>query len=203
MKLFIDAASGGDFRGLAGLEVAQGAVTGPDPDRVRQLSGLVPGPVCAAVAAGRAADMLREARALAAIARNVVVMMPATADGLEAVAACAAEKIAAGVIGCASPVEVLRAAQAGARHVAVEPAGASGPATEALDAVRRIVASLRSYGYATEVLVAAVKSAGELVDAAIAGAHAAAVPAALLAEIARRPPDAGTPGLAIGERAGR
>jgi transaldolase len=131
-------------------------------------------------------------------------MLPATSDGLEVVERCAAERIAAGVTGCASPVEVLRAARAGARSVVVAMGVGGATAAEAMDAVRRIVASLRSYGYATEVLVAGVSSPGELVDAAIAGAHAAVVPPAVLAELARGMSDAGfTKALAAGQRAGR
>ena len=204
MKLFVDAA-GGDLRGVAGLEVAHGAITGASPDRIREVRGLLAGPLCAAVAPGGAADMLRQARALAAVARDVVVMLPATSDGLAVVEGCAAERIAAGVTDCASPVEVLRAARAGARAVIVATGGGGATAGEAMDAVRRIVASLRSYGYATEVLVTGVTSPGELVDAAIAGAHVAIVPPTVLAELARgTPDDAGrAAGVAAGPRAGR
>jgi transaldolase len=124
--------------------------------------------------------LLEEARALAAIASNVVAELPFSEDGLGVVRACAAERIKTNVTRCLTPVQALRAAQAGA--VYVSPFWRPGEAAD-FDLVRKIVASYKTYEIATQVLVVAVRSAGDVLDAALAGAQIASVPFPFLRQI--------------------
>jgi transaldolase len=189
VKLFLDAADSRDIRDAVARSAA-GALTGANPDLVRELCGLVAGPVCAAVAPGPADEMLRRARELAGIAPHVVVALPHSPEGLEVARACAAAGIPVAVTGCAGPIDALQAARAGARYVAVTPARGGVAVADAMDGVRQAVASLRTFGFSTEVMAAPVTYPGEAIDAALAGAHVAVAPPALLRALAAPQPSA-------------
>lgn len=51
------------------------------------------------------------------------------------------------------------------------------------DVIRKLVALFRTYGVPTEIVAAAIRIPTDVIDAALAGAHAAAAPAAVLREL--------------------
>jgi len=157
--------------------------TGKAPEDVlRAICAVANGPVIVEVAAG--ADdreaMLREARAFAGVGAGVVALLPATDAGLEVVRACAAEKIRTAIGGFRSPEHALAAVRAGASLLSA-PVGL--PGSGASDLIRKLVALLRTYGEAAEVVAGEIRMPTHVIDAALAGAHAAAVPAAVLREL--------------------
>jgi hypothetical protein len=80
----------------------------------------------------------------------------------------------------------VRAAQAGARTIAV--AALPGmPFADRMDLARKLVASLRSFDLAAEVLVGSLRNASDVVDVALAGANVAAAPASVLRALSPRP----------------
>jgi len=121
---------------------------------------------------------LREARAWAEVAANVVVKLPGSEAGIEVVRACAAERIRTAVGTCPSPEQALAAARAGAAHVSA-PVGRAG-GVDGNDVIRKLVALFRTYGVPTEIVAAAIRIPTDVIDAALAGAHAATAPAAVL-----------------------
>jgi transaldolase len=48
---------------------------------------------------------------------------------------------------------------------------------------RKLAALFRTYGVATEIVASAIRMPTEVIDAALAGAHAAAAPAAVVREL--------------------
>ena len=60
---------------------------------VKEICTIIPGPVSAEVVVEGAEAMIEEARKIAAWAPNVVIKIPATAEGLEVTSALAREKI--------------------------------------------------------------------------------------------------------------
>ena len=196
VKLYVDSVDPGEIAAcVAGKETsgvttsaarlaeAAGAAGRAPHDLLREICGVARGPVSVEVAAG--ADdrdgMLREARAWAAVAANVVVKLPASAAGIEVVRACAAERIPTAVGTCPSPEQALAAARAGAAHVSA-PVGRVG-GVDGNDVIRKLVALFRTYGVPTEIVAAAIRIPTDVIDAALAGAHAAAAPAAVLREL--------------------
>jgi len=51
------------------------------------------------------------------------------------------------------------------------------------DVIRKLVALFKTYGVTAEVVAGAIRMPTDLIDAALAGAHAAAAPAAVLRQL--------------------
>ena len=102
MKMFLDTANLAEIEQAVKWGAIDGVTTNPTlvakeggnfKERITAICRLVKGPVSAEVIATEAADMVKEARELAAIADNVVIKIPMTPDGLQAVTALQAERI--------------------------------------------------------------------------------------------------------------
>jgi hypothetical protein len=87
MKFFIDTAEIKDIRELAATGLVDGVTTNPSliaksgrqfVDVIKEICGIVPGPVSAEVTATDHATMLNQAHKLAKIASNVVIKVPLT-----------------------------------------------------------------------------------------------------------------------------
>jgi transaldolase len=170
VRFFVDSADANEIRAC----LAQGLAAG----------------VTAPVTAEDRDGMLREARALSRLAAeaspssgpaDLAVRLPCSPEGLAAARACASEGIRTEVAPCATPVDALRAARAGATYVS-PPTGPNGPSAEAHDLVRKLVATLRSYELPTEVLVAA-RNPSQVVEAGLAGARGVTAPYAVLMQL--------------------
>ena len=146
------------------------------------ICGVANGPVGVDVTAADRDRMLREARDWAAVAANVVrgAARPATMAST-VVRACAAERIGTGVAAGASAELALAAARAGAAYVTV-PVGRAG-GVDGYDMIRKLVALFRTYEVATQVIAAAIRIPTEIIDAAVAGAHAASAPGEVLRQL--------------------
>jgi transaldolase len=196
VKLFVDSADAteigacvaaagttGVITSGARLQQAAQAADRPPQELLRDICGVANGPVGVELAAGPSdrEAMLREARLWAGVAANVVVLAPAADAGLEIVRACAAERIRSGIGVGRSPEQALAAARAGANYLSA-PVGRAG-GFDADDQIRKLAALLRTFEMTTEIVAIPIRSPSDVIDAAVAGAHAAAVPAAVLREL--------------------
>jgi transaldolase len=194
VKLFVDSADPAEIALYVAAKATCGATTSASllaeaARRTGRQPGALLGAICAvangpvgvAVTAADRGAMLRDARAWAAVAANVVAVLPASDDGVEVVRACAAERIGTGVAAGASPELVLVAARAGAALVTV-PVGRVG-GVDGYDMVRKLIALFRTYEVATQVIAAAICIPTELIDAAVVGAHAATAPGDVLRQL--------------------
>ena len=163
------------------VEAARRAGQAPE-ERLRALGAVANGPIIVelAAAAGDRDALLAEARAWAAVGGDVVALLPATDAGLAVVRACAADRIRTGVGGFRSPEQALAAVNAGASQLAA-PVGI--PGSGAGELIRKLVALLRTYQAAAEVVASEIQIPTHVIDAALASAHAAAVPAAVLRDL--------------------
>ena len=195
MKLFLDSADPGEIRACVGEGLAQGvtvdasllaaaaSASAREPKALlAEICEVVSGPVVVDVLAGDVEGMLREGRALAAVAANVVIQLPPSTDGLKVVRIFSDERTATHVSACLEPMQALLAAKAGADYVSP----ASRP-EDAVDLVRKILAVYRTHGCKTEVLVASVRNPSHIVEAALAGAQVASVPYLVLRQVAKQP----------------
>ena len=205
MKLFIDGADPNEIRVCVRQGLIDGVVTdrslkaevgrgaAGDPEALlREICGLVKGPVTVGVAGEDRDRMLREGRELARLAPNVVVSLPFSTEGLQAVRACANEGIKTNVTLCLNPEQALLAAKAGAAYLSPSVERGDGVTLDAGDLVRKIVAIYRTYGHETQVLFG-VRTPSHIVDAALAGAHVAVVPYKALQQLGKPPLPEATP----------
>ena len=193
VKLFVDSADPTEIGACVAAQGTSGAITsaarlveaagraGRSPgDLLRAICEVANGPVTVDVsAAGYDGDgLLGEARVWANVATNVVVRLPPTAIGLEIVRVCAKEGIRAAV-GAAPGVEpALAAARAGAAYVTSLVGRADG--VDGNDVIRKLVALFRTMNVGTEIVAGGIHLPTDVIDAAMAGAHAAVAPGAVL-----------------------
>ena len=94
MKIFIDTANVKEIKEAANLGLIDGVTTNPtlmaregrNPEQVlKEICALVSGPVSAEVISLESSGMVSEAQKLARIAKNIVVKVPLTKEGLKAV----------------------------------------------------------------------------------------------------------------------
>ena len=123
MKLFLDTADIEEIRIAARWGVLDGVTTNPSlyakvggsyEDVLVQICGITPGPVSAEVVAEDVEGMLREGRAFAKLAPNIVVKVPMSEEGLEAISRFAEEGIKTNCTLIFSANQGLLAAKAGA-----------------------------------------------------------------------------------------
>ena len=184
MRRFVESADPEEIRACIAQAAASGVTVGRTAQPaalLRDVCAFVAGPIVVDATAEDRDGLLREARELAGIASNVVVRLPATAAGIDALRACAAERIATAVAACATPAEALAAARAGAAYVSAFVGRIDG--VDGTDVIRKTVALLRTYDVATEVLAGAILHPSDIIDAALAGAKVASVPAAVLRQL--------------------
>lgn len=194
MKLYLDTANLAEIRELAWL--VDGVTTNPSlvarekrpfSAVLREICAVVAGPVSAEVVAPDAAGMVREARELAAVAPNVVVKIPITEAGMQAVQTLAKEGIKTNVTLVFSANQALLAAKCGATYVSpfvgrVDDAGGDG-----MGLVAEILPIYRNYGFPTQVIVASVRHPGHVLQAALLGAPIATVPYDVLKKLFGHP----------------
>ena len=197
MKFFVDTADVGEIRELAATGLLDGVTTNPSlvaktgrpmEQLIAEICAAVEGPVSAEVAATDAEGMVREGRRLAAIAGNVAVKVPLTWDGLKACRRLRDAHIAVNVTLCFSAAQALLAAKAGASFVSPFIGRLDDLGQDGMALIADICAIYRQYPrFGTEVLVASVRGARHVVEAARLGADVATVPPKVLRQLAAHP----------------
>ncbi len=197
MRFFIDTADVPEIRDLAATGLVDGVTTNPSLvaktgrdfiEVLAEICAVVPGPVSAEVAATETETMLAEGRRLAAVAKNVVIKVPLTPDGLKACRAFTDEGTPVNVTLCFSAAQAILAAKAGARYVSPFVGRLDDIGTDGLGLIAEIVEIYNAYpDFTTEVLVASVRNAAHVVESAKMGAHVATLPPAILRAMFKHP----------------
>ncbi len=196
MQIFLDTADVREIKDLAGLGVVDGITTNPSlvakegrPFReiVDEILQIVDGPISLEVVATDYQGMLGEARTLAKIHANVVVKIPLITDGLRAVRQLAQEGIKTNVTLCFSASQALLAAKAGANYISPFVGRLDDISHVGMDLVREIVTIYQNYDFPTRVLAASLRGPVHVVEAAMAGAHIATMPPAVLRQMIKHP----------------
>lgn len=196
MKFFIDTANVAEIKEAHSMGMVDGVTTNPSliakegrdfVEIIREICGIVDGPISAEVIALDAAGMIAEARDLAGIHKNIVVKIPMTVDGLKAVRALSGEGIRTNVTLIFSPLQALMAAKAGAAYVSPFVGRLDDLSQDGMVLVEQVVDIFDNYGYETEVIVASVRNPIHVLESALMGAHIATIPFSVLGRLASHP----------------
>ena len=197
MKFFIDTANLDEIKEAVELGLIDGVTTNPslvakegDVDfkkHIAKICKLVKGDVSAEVTALDTAGMLKEGRELAKIAKNVVIKVPLTLDGLKACRTFRAEGTKVNVTLCFSAAQALLAAKAGASYISPFIGRLDDIAQDGMVLIRDIVQIYDNYGFATEVLAASIRHPMHIVDCALAGADVATIPFKVIQQLVKHP----------------
>ncbi len=194
MKIFLDTANVEDIREANSWGVVDGVTTNPTliaregrnfEEVVREICEIVDGPISAEVVSEDAEGMVKEARELSKIHKNVVIKIPMTPEGLKATRALKDEEIKTNVTLVFSSNQVLLAAKAGATFVSPFIGRLDDQGQVGMEVIRETVTILETYDFDTQVIVASVRHPIHVLEAALAGAHIATVPFDVLKKMAR------------------
>jgi transaldolase len=198
MKVFIDTANIEQISQAVKLGIISGVTTNPSlvskegtadyETLVKKICSIVSGPVSVEVLAEDAASMIKEARVKASWAPNVNIKIPATAAGLQAIAALKRENIATNMTLVFSVNQALLGALAGATYVSVFIGRLDDAGHNGMQVVRDVVEMLNNYpDLPTQVIAASIRHPLHCVDSAMAGAHIATIPFAVIMQMIRHP----------------
>ena len=185
MKIFIDTANLEQIKEANSWGILDGVTTNPTlvakegcefEKRVKDICEIVDGPISAEAVSMDSEGMIKEARQLSKIHKNVIVKIPMTAEGLKAVKVLSKEGVKTNVTLVFSPNQALLAAKAGATYVSPFVGRLDDISHNGMDLVRDIVTIYRNYGFKTQVIAASMRHPVHVTEAALAGAHVATVP---------------------------
>ena len=196
MKIFIDTANVKEIKEAVTLGIIDGVTTNPtlmaregrNPEKVlKEICDLVNGPVSAEVISLEAAEMVNEARNLVKLAKNIVVKIPLTKEGLKAIKILSAEGIKTNVTLCFSAGQALLVAKAGATYLSPFIGRLDDIAQEGMDLIRDIKKIYANYGFKTQIIVASVRNPMHVVNAAIIGADICTIPYLVIEQLIKHP----------------
>jgi transaldolase len=185
MKIFIDTANLDQIKEVNSWGILDGVTTNPTlvakegcdfETRVRDICQVVDGPISAEAISMEAEGMIKEARQLSKIHKNIIVKIPMTSEGLKAVKVLSKEGIKTNVTLVFSANQALLAAKAGATYVSPFVGRLDDISHDGMVLVRDIVTIFRNYGFKTQVIAASMRHPVHVTEAALAGAHVATVP---------------------------
>lgn len=185
MKFFIDTANIDEIREVNSWGIIDGVTTNPSliakegrnfEEVVEEITNIVDGPVSAEVISLDAEGMLKEARELAKINKNIVIKIPMCKEGLKATKMLAEEGIKTNVTLIFTASQALMAAKAGASYVSPFLGRLDDISTEGMRLIEEIATIFDNYLIDTEIIAASIRHPMHVVDCALVGADIATIP---------------------------
>jgi transaldolase len=185
MKFFADTAEIADIRELVDLGLLDGVTTNPSLvhksgrdfiEVVREIAGVVKGPVSAEVVAMDHAGMMREADVLRKIADNVVIKVPLTPDGLKSCKALRGDGTKVNVTLCFSANQALLAAKAGATYISPFLGRLDDIGQDGMELIADIRMIYDNYDFDTQILAASIRHPIHVLEAAKIGVDVMTAP---------------------------
>jgi len=189
MKFFIDTANLEQIKEMQDLGIIDGVTTNPtllskegaEPiEQLKKICEIVDGPVSAEVIGLKTEEMVKEARELAKIAPNIVIKIPMTKEGIKAVKILESEGIKTNVTLVFSQNQILIAAKAGASYISPFIGRLMDNGQDEIDMLWESMQIINAYDFKSEIIVASIRNARHVIEAAKMGAHIATIPFAVL-----------------------
>ncbi|MDO5518303.1 MAG: fructose-6-phosphate aldolase [Clostridium sp.] len=196
MKIFIDTANIEDIKKANDLGVICGVTTNPSliakegrdfNEVIKEITSIVDGPISGEVISMECEGMLKEAREIAKIHKNMVVKIPMCAEGLKAVNVLSKEGIKTNVTLIFSAVQALLAARAGATYVSPFLGRLDDIGSEGITLIEDIAEIFAIHDIDTEIISASVRNPIHVLQCAKAGADIATIPYNVIAQMINHP----------------
>lgn len=196
MKIFIDTANVDEIREVESWGILSGVTTNPSliaragrdfVEVVKEISSIVDGPISAEVISLESKGMVKEAKELIKIHKNIVIKVPMTIEGLKAVKILSKEGIKTNVTLVFSSAQALLAAKAGATYVSPFLGRLDDFGMEGMNLIEEIVTIFNNYGIETEIIAASIRHPMHAINAALAGAHISTIPFKVLEQMTKHP----------------
>ncbi|HBA26373.1 MAG TPA: fructose-6-phosphate aldolase [Nitrospinae bacterium] len=196
MKFFIDTADINEIKAALEIGIIDGVTTNPSliaktgkdfKTVVDEICAVVDGPISVEAVSMDAEGLIKEARELSKVNKNIVVKIPMTEEGLKAVKKVSQEGIHTNVTLVFSPTQAILAAKAGATYISPFVGRLDDISHIGMDIVGQIVTIYDNYDFSTEVIVASVRNPLHVVEAALLGADVSTIPFNVIKQLVKHP----------------
>lgn len=190
MNIFLDTANIEEIKKAKRWGVLRGLTTNPSIvaregkeflDLATELCELVsPFPVSLEVVDRTGEGMAEQARAISALARNVVVKLPTNPEGLAALNLLKGEGVKTNLTLIFSTSQAILAMSGGATYISPFIGRLEDRGYEGMGLVRDIMNIHSAYNFKTEVIAASIRDPHQVIEIAKTGAHIVTLPFAVL-----------------------
>lgn len=196
MKFFIDTADVKEIREAHALGLVDGVTTNPSliaksgrkfKDVIKEITAIVDGPISAEVISLDAKGMVKEAKELVKIHKNIVIKVPMTPEGLKATKELTSLKIKTNVTLIFTPMQALLAAKAGATYVSPFVGRLDDISQDGMGIIEEIRTIFDNYGYTSEIIVASIRNPIHVLNSALIGADVATIPYSVMLQLSKHP----------------
>lgn len=192
MKIFLDSSDINEIKPLNKTGLIDGITTNPSllakqqgsfKKILKSIANEVKGPISAEVTSIKADGMIDEAKILQKIAKNIVIKIPLTLDGLIACNYLTKKKFMVNVTLCFSVSQALLAAKAGATYISpfigrLDDIGESG-----LLLIKDIRTVYDNFNFKTKILAASIRTVTHIQEVLKIGADIATIPPKIFLEL--------------------
>ncbi|HLG24979.1 MAG TPA: fructose-6-phosphate aldolase [Candidatus Nanoarchaeia archaeon] len=185
MQLFIDSAKTDEIRKVADWGVLDGVTTNPSlimkagrdyNEALKEICSIVKGPVSAEAVALDCDGMVKEGKEFAKIAKNIIVKVPLTVEGLKACQKLTKANIRVNVTLCFSANQALLAAKSGAFIISPFVGRLDDQGFDGMDLIKDIRLIYNNYKFTTQILVASIRNPVHVLESAKIGADIVTLP---------------------------
>jgi len=185
MQIFIDSAEISEIKKAAEVNLCDGVTTNPtlimkagrDYNEVlKEICGIIKGPISAETVSLVAEGMVKEGIVFSKIAKNIVVKVPMTVEGMKACQRLTKQGIKVNVTLCFSANQALLAAKSGAFIVSPFVGRLDDIGEVGMNLIKEIKLIYDNYHFKTQILVASVRNPIHVLEAAKIGADIATMP---------------------------
>ena len=199
MEIFLDTASATEIGKWLKMGVIDGVTTNPSimfkdgvfdsESGAKKIAALIdPFPLSVEVTTNDLDEMLHQARRFASWARNIVVKIPQTnQDGAPCYAIMKeleSEGIKVNATVALSLGQVILSAKAGATYISIFAGRVTDEGGDAYQVINNCVDWLERWDFKSKVIVGSIRSVGDVLTAALAGAHIITIPPQFLDKMA-------------------
>jgi transaldolase len=193
MEIFLDSSDIKEIRGLNKANLVDGITTNPSllasaktdfKILLKEICSEIKGPVSAEVTSPDIPSMLKEAEVLRKIAKNIIIKVPLTWNGLQVCSILSEKKVKVNVTLCFSVSQALLAAKAGATYVSpfigrLDDIGENG--VQLIEDIKRVFNNYKNIK--TKILSASIRSVEHFNAVAAIGSDVATVPVKIFKEL--------------------
>jgi transaldolase len=191
MKIFIDSANAKEIEKWLGYGIADGVTTNPSilfkegvynvEEGVKKLAKLIdPLPFSVEVTTNDTMEMLEQAKWLNSLGHNIVIKIPVENENgvpcFGVINQLSKSGIKVNATAIMSFGQIMLAAKAGAAYVSLFGGRVADEGGDSAEVIANSVAWLERWDYKSELIVGSIRSVGDFINAALAGAHIITVP---------------------------
>ena len=196
MKIFIDTANIEQIKKANDMGLIDGVTTNPSlvakenremVDIITEISTIVDGPISAEVMSLDTKGMIEEARKLSKINKNIVIKIPMTLEGLNAVRTLSREGIKTNVTLIFSVHQGVLASKAGATYISPFVGRLDDIGLNGMDLIKNLIIAKKNYGFNTEIIAASIRTKEHILECILSGVDIATIPYSQIEAMAKHP----------------